>query len=478
MANDPTTTKFVIKAKIHADGVVEKPDIIGAIFGQTEGLLGNEMDMRDLQKSARIGRIEVEIEQKSGKTDGIITIPSALEKVESAIVAAGLETIDRIGPAKAEIKVLSIEDARSNRRDFVRERAKQLLQLINEDPSQDSSKILDEVRGAVQVGAVTMFRGTKLPCGPNVETAESVILVEGRSDVINLLKCGIKNALAVEGTNIPDEVKELTHEKTTTIFVDGDRGGELIARELLETCEVDFVARAPNTREVEELPHKLVMKCLKNKVSADQFVAQMGLKVKPRTGRSDGKPDSKPDSKSDRPAKTETQEKREDDGGRKRGRRGRRGRGRGSERELDNEDDDAPRRRGTPTPQAQEPEGESPGPEAPAEDAPKDTAGRKAAHDPRASFRDTLEKLSGSLKAVILDSDGNEIKADLPVRELADTLRQARKKVQTVIFDGVITQRLLDIAAEKSIATVVGVKMGNVSKVPDAVEILTKDELN
>jgi DNA primase len=480
MANDPTTTKFVIKAKIHADGVVEKPDIIGAIFGQTEGLLGNEMDMRDLQKSARIGRIEVDIEQKGGKTDGVITIPSALEKVESAIVAAGLETIDRIGPAKAEIKVLSIEDARSNRRDFVRERAKQLLQLINDDPSQDSSKILDEVRGAVQVGAVTHFRGTKLPCGPNVESAESIILVEGRSDVINLLKCGIKNALAVEGTNVPEEVKQLTHEKTTTIFVDGDRGGELIARELLETCEVDFVARAPNTREVEELPHKLVMKCLKNKLSADQFVAQLGLKVKPRgAGRAP---------ESDAAGESNEASRGRDDGGRRRGRRGRRGKGgdraeRGDQ-DVANEDDDAPRQerpqrteRAARPARRDEPVAERPADTWPA-DAPKETAGRKAAHDARAGFRDTLDRLSGSLKAVILDTDGNEIKADLPVRELADTLRQARKKVQTVIFDGVITQRLLDIAAEKSIATVVGVKMGNVSKVPDAVEILTKDELN
>src|SRR5205085_6058115 len=77
-----------------------------------------------------------------------------------------------------------------------------------------------------------------------------------------------------------------SREKTTTIFIDGDRGGELIAKELLQTCEVDFVARAPPTREVEELPHKLVMKCLKNKLTAEQFVNQMGINLR----RADGEP--------------------------------------------------------------------------------------------------------------------------------------------------------------------------------------------
>src|SRR6185503_10109588 len=144
---------------------------------------------------------------------------------------------------------------------------------------QSSDKIADEVRSAVQVAEITKWRNTKLPAGPNVDASDSVIIVEGRNDVVNLLKCGIKNAIAVEGTSVPDEIKELTKEKTTIVFVDGDRGGELIAKELLQTCEVDFVARAPATREVEELPHKLVMKCLKNKLTADQFISQNNLNV-------------------------------------------------------------------------------------------------------------------------------------------------------------------------------------------------------
>ncbi len=436
MAVDPTTTKYIIRASIKADGIIEKPDIIGAIFGQTEGLLGNELDLRDLQKSARIGRIEVDVDQKGGKSTGTITLPSAMDKVESAILAAGLETIDRIGPAKAIITVDKVEDARTNRRQQVVDRAKELLSQINEDPAQDSSRIADEVRSAVQVAEIGKFRGTKLWCGPNVESSESVILVEGRNDVMNLLKCGIKNAVGVEGTNIPKEIQDLSREKTTTVFVDGDRGGELIAREIIQTCDVDFVARAPATREVEELPHKLVMKCLKNKLSVDQFTSQTGIVVKRREGAG-GK------EQPERPARRTPAQ----------------GRGRAK--------------------QEAEPEVER---ERPARDSKKVPAkkvpAKKKSDDPRAAFRDALGDLSGSLKAVLLDDAGKPIRSDLAVRELADILKTGKEKVATVVFDGVITQRLLDIAAEKKIATIVGVKMGNVTKVPDVVEILTRDDLN
>jgi DNA primase len=519
MVVDPSTTKYLIKASVQADGVVEKPDIIGAIFGQTEGLLGNELDMRDLQKSARIGRVEVDVETRGGKTNGTILLPSALDKVESAILAAGLETIDRIGPAKAVIKVLSITDTRESRRKQVVDRAKELLSSINEAPGQDSDKIADEVRSAVQVAEITKFRNTKLPAGPNVDSSDSVILVEGRNDVLNLLKCGIKNAIAVEGTNVPDEIKELTKEKTTIVFVDGDRGGELIAKEILQTCEVDFVARAPPTREVEELPHKLVMKCLKNKLTADQFVSQLGINISrpesagkkqaPKDGSADFGTDVVDEVRGDSQRTERPQQERREGGrggddrrggdrgerggrderrggdrrggerggerreggrggddrrGGDRGREGGRGRGgdRGERRDGGRERrDDAP---------AQPREGE-----APVEAA---APAPRREGDPRAAYREQLSGLSGTLKAVLLDDTGNPVQSDLAVRELADTLKGAKDSVHAVVFDGVITQRLLDIAAERKIATVVGVKMGNVTKVPDTVEILTRDDLN
>ncbi len=466
MPVDPTTTKYMIKATITADGVIEKPDIIGAVFGQTEGLLGNEMDLRDLQKGARIGRIEVDVQTKGGKSNGTIMLPSALDKVESAILAAALETIDRIGPAKATVKVNSIEDTRISKRSQVVERAKQLLATLNDDPSQDSGRISDEVRNAVQVAEIAKFRNTKIWCGPNVDQSDSIIIVEGRSDVLNLLKFGIKNTIAVEGTNVPDEVKELSKEKTTTIFVDGDRGGELIARELLQTCEVDFVARAPQTREVEELPHKLVMKCLKNKLTADQFISQHGITVAKKDGG-----DQKPKVEAREAPKAEARPARDED------KPARRGRGRGRGKKDDAEGDDKPARAEKPARDDRRKSDDRPArsEEKPARAAP---APKKRGDDPRAALRETLTGLSGSLKATLLDDTGNALKADLAVRELADTLKSSKDAVHTVVFDGVITQRLLDIAATKKVQTVVGVKMGNVAKVPDTVEILTRDDLN
>jgi DNA primase len=476
MVVDPSTTKYLIRATVNADGVVEKPDIIGAVFGQTEGLLGNELDLRDLQKSARIGRVEVDIETRNGKTNGTILLPSALDKVESAILAAGLETIDRIGPAKALIKVTSIEDTREARRKSVVDRAKELLSTINESSGQDSSKIADEVRSAVQVAEVTKFRNTKLPAGPNVDSSDSVILVEGRNDVINLLKCGIKNAVAVEGTNIPEEIKDLSREKTTIVFVDGDRGGELIAKEILQTCEVDFVARAPPTREVEELPHKLVMKCLKNKVTAEQFTSQMGIVLRKPEGAGSQKPEAR-EERGERPQREERPsgervERRDDrrEGGRDGGRSER------PQREERGEGDDRRGRGGRGRGGRGRREGDEGGEESPAEPSEAAPVALREG-DPRTQFKQILGTLSGSLKAVLLDDTGKTVQGELAVRELADTLKGSKDGVHAVVFDGVITQRLLDIAAEKKIATVVGVKMGNVTKVPDTVEILTRDDL-
>ncbi len=462
MAVDPSTTKFVIKASIQADGIVEKPDVIGAIFGQTEGLLGNEMDLRDLQKGARIGRIEVSLDQKNGKSTGTIELPSALDKVESAIMAAALETIDRIGPAKATVKVLKIEDARSSKREQVLARAKELLNSLNDDPAQDSTKISEEVRSAVHVAEIRKFRGTKSWCGPNVETGDSIIIVEGRSDVQNLLKFGIRNAVSVEGTNIPDEIKELSKEKTTTIFVDGDRGGELIAREILETCEVDFVARAPKTREVEELPHKLVMKCLQNKLTRDQYVNQTGIKIagdKPTRGRRPAKEEAEK-----KPARGRGRSTKDDEADEKKPTRGR------GRPKKDDEPEEKKPARGRGRAKKDDAAEEKKPAKAPAKKAPK-------GDDPRAGLRDSLAGLAGTLKANLLDDAGAALKENLPVRELADSLKAGKEKIHTVVFDGVITQRLLDIAADKKVQTVVGVKMGNVSKVPDTVEILTKDDL-
>ncbi len=514
---DPTTTKYMIKAKFRTDGTVEKPDVVGAVFGQTEGLLGNELDMRDLQKSARIGRVEVIIETKKGKSEGTIEVPSALEKVETAIIAAALEAIDRVGPCKAQIRVDAIKDVRGSRRGQVIERAKELLQLIVEDDSAQSSNLMDEVRSAVQVAEVVRYGKDKLWAGPAVAKSEDVILVEGRNDVLNLLRCGVKNAISVEGTGVPDSIVELCKERVTTIFVDGDRGGEMIARELLQSCEIDFVARAPATREVEEIPFKLVQKALNGRMAASQYASQLGVTAlgssKSKSGaKATKKAEEKPargrgrksdDDKEDKPSRGRGRSRKADDDeddkpkrGRGRGRKSdddeeddkpSRGRGRGRSRRDDDEDDedDKPKRgrgRGRKSDDEEEDDKPSRGRgRGRSSDDDKPSRGRSRAKRDLApelqAAREILDDIGGSLKAVILDQDGKELKKGIAVRELADTLRSSKDKIGSIVFDGVVTQRLLDIAAEKEIARVVGVKVGNVSKAPEGVEVVTKAEL-
>ena len=258
------TEKYLIHATIAADGVVERSDVVGAVFGQTEGLLGDELDLRDLQESSRVGRIDVSVESENGQSFGEVTVASSLDKVETAILAAALETIDRIGPCHASVEVTSIEDVRAAKRREVVERAKELIAGGFEETSLASSDVLDEVRDAARVEGIVDYRG--LPAGPRVGDSDAVIVVEGRSDVLTLLDCGIKNAVAVEGTNVPEAVADLTADRTVTAFLDGDRGGELILRELAQVGEVDYVAFAPPGESVEDLDRDAVFEALRGKV--------------------------------------------------------------------------------------------------------------------------------------------------------------------------------------------------------------------
>ena len=61
--------------------------------------MGSDLELRELQRSGRIGRIEVNTEIKMGKTEGEIILPSSLDKEETVLVAAAMETIQRIGSA-------------------------------------------------------------------------------------------------------------------------------------------------------------------------------------------------------------------------------------------------------------------------------------------------------------------------------------------------------------------------------------------
>ena len=264
------TAKYLIHAKISADGVVERSDVVGAVFGQTEGLLGDELDLRELQDSSKVGRVDVSIESEGGQSFGDVTIASSLDKVETAILAASLETISRVGPCQARIEVTNIEDVRAAKRRIVVQRAKELLANSFEETVLTSDELHDEVRESVRVGKMADYKG--YPAGPNVADGDAVVVVEGRADVARLLEFGVKNAVAVEGTNVPEAVAELTQERTTTAFLDGDRGGQLILRELAQVGDVDFVAFAPEGESVEDLQRGELLAALREKTPYEVYV--------------------------------------------------------------------------------------------------------------------------------------------------------------------------------------------------------------
>ncbi len=394
--HDIDTTKYVIHANITAEGFVEKSDVVGAIFGQTEGLLGEELDLRDLQKSSRIGRIEVNIQSKGGKSSGEILIPSGLDKVETAILAASLETIDRVGPCVAHVVVTRVEDIRAAKRRRITERAKEIMREVMEK-SIDSDTMVNEVKQAVRIEEITTYKG--LPAGPNIEDSDAIIVVEGRADVLNLLKYGIRNAIAVEGTNIPPVISKLSKRKVVTAFFDGDRGGELILKELLQVADVDYVAISPEGRSVEDMTYKEIAKALHNKTPVEQL-----------NHLKETQPHAQPQAEEQPQVKVIQRKKtREED------------------KALD-------------------------------------------------YFKTLLHELEGTFKARFLDQNRNILK-ETTVRDLATELKDTDERAKSVVFDGVITQRIVDLAKEKNMDYVVGIKVGDVVKMPTSLKILTPESI-
>jgi DNA primase len=437
MTNDPSAAKYQIRARISAEGVIDKPDVVGAVFGQTEGLLGDELDLRDLQKSGRIGRIEVEIDSRKGKSEGEIVIPSSLDQVETAILASGLETVDRIGPCRAKIEIISVEDIRISKRQKVVDRAKEILARLQEESKGVGLDLTEAVRKAVQVDEITTYGPEHLPAGPNIDQADALIVVEGRSDVLTLLRCGIKNVIAVEGTSVPQTVKDLSRGKTVTVFTDGDRAGELILREMLQTMDIDFVARAPRGSEVEELTQKQLLKCLRNKIPINQYLEMSGFES---TG-----------------ATREPREERGEAGGNNNRNDRREERDGGGSRRDERERMPAPPPR-APTP---------PPPAAPA--APLSP---ELAH-----YFDLLNGVENASRCLIV-GENDAVVGEGPVKEMIEAISALSTPAKAVVFDGIVSQRLLDVAQEKGIGTVVGTRLGPVGKIPDAVRIFTKADLS
>ena len=265
----PVSIKYIIHAKFEASGAIEKPDMIGAVFGQTEGLLGDDLEMRELQKSGKIGRIEVNIDYGEGKTTGEIEVPTAMDKTETTLIAAALETIERVGPTDTKITIEEIEDVRGSKRDYILERAKKLMAKFGTD-DKEIDEMSEEIKDSAKLAKMQSYGTENIPCGDI--SGNELIIVEGRADVVNMLKKGIKNVIAMNGTKLPESVVELSKEKESVIlFVDGDRGGNLIIKNVTENAKIDYIAMAPDGKEVEELTGKEALQALRKKVPAKEY---------------------------------------------------------------------------------------------------------------------------------------------------------------------------------------------------------------
>jgi len=447
------TIKYLIHADVTADGVVERSDVVGAVFGQTEGLLGDELDLRDLQDSSKVGHIDVEIESRQGQSYGHLTIETSLDKVATATLAAALETITQIGPCRATIRVADIEDVRAAKRRKVVDRATELLAEGFSESVGSSEEILDAVRERVRVENVTEYRG--LPAGPRVVDGDSAIVVEGRADVVTLLKHGIKNAVAVEGTDVPDAVAELSRERTVTAFLDDDRGGELILEELGQVGDVDYVAFAPGGRSVEDLSRGEVYDALERKTP---YEAVAGMEH-PREGvATDG-------SQAPAPTPTSTDADTSETTARPQG-EVKNGTGTdGTDDATDTTDGEAGA------------SGEV--------DADADTGGDDDGAAAETEDAGEPETLRGHVRAVVggdtgtvrlLDGDSTTL-ASGPAAEAFDLLEAADPTPTAVVLDGTLSQRVLDVAAQRGVEQVVARELGEFTKRPTGVRLRTAEAL-
>ncbi|MFP3950796.1 MAG: DNA primase DnaG [Candidatus Bathyarchaeia archaeon] len=358
--------KYIVEARFTIDGVVEKHDVIGAIFGQTEGLFPSEFELRELQKSGKIGRIDIDLKSAKDKTSGKIILPSSLDRAETAIIAAAMETVDRVGPCDARITIEEIADVRSDKRQRIVKRAKELMRNWVVKETQDIDKLLEEVSEEDRRIQPVHYGRERLTATPDISKSDEVIVVEGRADVINLIKSGMSGVIALEGVKIPDTIKNLVKRKEVTAFLDGDRGGDLILKELTQVAKPDYIARAPRGREVEDLSPQEVKESLSNKVPFDEIAVEM-------------------------------------------------------------------------------------------------------------EFSSLAEELQGTLEGVLMTSNGQR-KDRVPVSELVEKVKQS-KDIDILVFDGIITGRLIDAAKEAGLHTIIGARVAEGVRIPRDIDVKSFEDL-
>jgi len=389
--------KYVIKASFKVDGVVEKHDVIGAIFGQTEGLFPKEFELRELQKSGKIGRIDIELSSANDKTTGTIIAPSSLDRAETAIIAAAMETVDRVGPCESTVKIDQITDVRVEKRSQIVQRAKELMRSWVVKEGQEIEKLLDEVQREDKKVKAVPYGRERLTATPDISKSDEIIVVEGRADVNNLIKSGVTGVIALEGVKIPNTIKNLAQKKDVIAFLDGDRGGDLILQELLQVAKPTYVARAPRGKEVEELSPEEIQEALAKKVPLEESLAK---RVPP---------------------------------------------------------EEAPAKKALPE-------------EAPAKKVSPEEA--KA----REELVGVVNGLRGTLEAVLLKGDGSQA-GRIPVSELVDKLKDTQG-VSVVVFDGIVTGRLIDTAKEKNVNTIIGERVAEGVRIPRGLDVKSFRDLS
>lgn len=492
--------KYMVEARFEISGLVDKPDIIGAVFGQTEGLLGSDLDLRELQKNGKIGRIEIDTQTSGSKTIGKLHLPSSLGRVETCILAAAIESVDRVGPFETNFKVDKVEDTRSEKRNKIVRRAKELVKLLLTTEIPDSREISDMVESDVKSSVVTTYGPEGLAAGPDIDKNSDIILVEGRADVINLLKNDMPNCIAVGGASgaIPKTIVDLCNAKETTLFLDGDRGGDIILRGLMNVAEIDFVARAPDGKEVEELQRKEIIKAMRSRVPIEQLFPNLknGSGHKPNTDQG-----QHPQPQQQRPPQNF------------------RDRERPQPRPVAPQHNMAQQQQ---QPQQQQPQQTRSGPPQPllspsdissnllnkpqprsissikdevegdlnikdirgdSDDdgnpvggipyiQPKISSSGPSSAPPK--YKGALDELHNTLRGRLYDTNGGMM-TEVPIRELIQAVQDS-KNIDAIVFDGIITQRLIELANSFGVKEIYGIRASQITRKYDGMLLYTKEK--
>lgn len=396
--------------------------MIGAIFGQTEGLFGPEMNLNELQKSWKVGRIEINLESKNDRTYGEILIPMSTDVSTAALIAAAVESVDKVGPCSARVELVTIEDVRASRRKQIVDRAKDIMKEWGSRTASEGENLLKDVQDSTKRARVVSYGVENLPAGPGVYTSELVYVVEGRADVILFLRAGVENVVAVEGTSIPQSVIDLGRKKRLIAILDGDRGGDLIEKELEQVARVEKVLRAPHGKEVEDLTPVEVLQIIREGAPQRPSRQERGERM-------------------ERQERSERQERME-------------------RMERAERMEEPPRR------EYREHRARSPEPEPVTIQIPEPLGSK---------IKEVYPALNGTLEAVLLD-EGMTEKGRFPISELVQKV-DGNSGAKFIIFDGIITQRLVDAAARANVTGIIGHRIGDIRNLPETVSVATFRDL-